>query len=121
MSEQDTEKLEEATSKGLSLHEGKYSEIEVAIPFASSWTYANVFAFSLSPMDIRISFGEALPDGKAEARAGIVMTPDQAAFLALALVRQINEFEQRFGAIRNPLWKTVNLSVSSQPGDQKPE
>ena len=99
-------------------------EVTLRIPFAKQFVYANVASFSVSMMDIRISFGEAMPDQTVEARVGVVMGPEQAAQLALSLMQQVHIFEKTFGAVRNPLWqalKTQPLRELAGEGMPDPE
>jgi len=80
-------------------------ETQIQAPFADHFTYSNIAAFSTSLMDIRISFGEFLPDGTSVPRVGVVMSPEQAAVLAMLLLSQVNSYEQSFGKIRDPRWR----------------
>jgi Protein of unknown function (DUF3467) len=84
----------------------KMDEVTLRIPYAETYIYSNVAAFSLSQMDIRISFAEAMPDRTAKARVGIVMAPEHAALLGIALIQQVHAFESAFGPIRLPQWQS---------------
>ena len=80
-------------------------EVTLRVPFPDSFVYSNIAAFSLSLMDIRIGFCEAMPDRTVQPRVGIVMPPEQAAILAMLLLTQINTYERNFGPIRDPRWR----------------
>lgn len=84
---------------------GTFAETTVQVPYAERFIYSNVAAFSVSLMDVRISFGEFLPNGTAVANLGVVMAPEQAAVLAMLLLAQVNAYEQNFGKIRDPRWR----------------
>jgi uncharacterized protein DUF3467 len=90
-------------------------EVLVTVPFPPDFVYSNCAAFSLSAMDFRISFAEAMPDGHAEARVGVVLPPEQAATLAIMLIHQLTTFEERFGEIRHPGWKAIRGVTASLP------
>ena len=81
------------------------NQVEVNVPFTDNFVYSNITALSTSFMDVRISFGEMLPDGKAQARIGVVLPPEHAAQLVLNLMVQLNFFESNFGKIRHPQWR----------------
>ena len=83
----------------------RIEEITLKIPYPDTFIYSNIAAFSMSLMDIRIAFGEALPEGGVAARVGVVMTPEHAAILTLMLLRQVNSYEVHFGKIRHPEWR----------------
>lgn len=88
-------------------------EKTVHIPFPESFAYANCAAFSISHMDIRIGFAEAMPDGRAIPKAGIVMPPESAAVIALILLQQVQAYENSFGEIRHPAWKKAKAKLAS--------
>jgi hypothetical protein len=73
---------------------------EIKIPFPQTFIYANCFAFSMSHMDIRIGFAEAMPDAHAEPKVGIVLPPEVASQLAVTLLQQLAVFEAQFGQLR---------------------
>lgn len=91
---------------GGSEQETEIHEVTLKIPYADTYTYSNCAAFSLSQMDIRISFAEAMPDRTAKARVGIVMAPEHAALLGIALIQQVHAFERAFGPIRLAQWQS---------------
>jgi hypothetical protein len=106
--------------------EGQVKEALITIPFSDTFVYSNVSSFSASVMDIRISFGEALPDGKAYARVGIVMPAEHAAQLYINLFQQLAFFEQNFGPIRHPQWrkiydKTMKAQAEHKANEQSKE
>jgi hypothetical protein len=96
-------------------------EITLNVPMAKSFVYSNVAAFSVSFMDIRISFGEAMPDQTAEARVGIVMPPEHAAYLALMLLEQVQIFERTFGPVRHPQWIEAKKRIAEDKSPAAPE
>jgi hypothetical protein len=102
------------SATGTVIHESKFSEVTIEIPFPESYVYSNCTAFSISPMDSRISFAEALPDGTSHARAGVGMSADHAAYLAMQLLRQLETFEKQFGPIRTPAWRKWKDKRSNQ-------
>jgi hypothetical protein len=89
-------------------------EVTLQIPYPDAFIYSNCAAFSISQMDIRIGFAEALPDRKAYARVGIVMAPEHAAILALNLLGQVHAYEQTFGMIRVPEWQARKARAIAQ-------
>jgi len=80
-------------------------ELTLRVPFPDSFVYSNAAAFSISLMDIRISFAEAMPDRTVQPRVGLVMAPEQAAILAITLLLQLDSYEKNFGQIRDPRWR----------------
>ena len=80
--------------------------VNLQIPFPETFVYSNCSAFSVSQMDIRISFAEAMPDRTAQARVGVVLPPEHAALLAMTLIGQIHVYERAFGPIRLAQWQT---------------
>jgi hypothetical protein len=77
------------------------------IPFPETFLYSNCAAFSVGQHDIRVGFAEAMPDGTAVAKVGIVMPPETAAVVAMGLFQQVKTFEANFGEIRHPMWKAM--------------
>jgi hypothetical protein len=94
-----------------------------------SYVYSNVAGVSLTPWDVRINFADVNPTDPAAmdqpedtilriaANTGIVMPPEHAAGLAILLVQQLQVYEQQFGPIRHPKWKTLNKEML---GDSEP-
>ncbi len=80
---------------------------DVRIPFPETFLYANCAAFSISQNEIRLGFAEAMQDGRAVSKVGIVMPPETAAVIALTLLAQVHTFEAHFGEIRHPMWKAM--------------
>jgi len=105
---------------GMTIPVPERRQVIVTIPFPSSFVYSNCAAFSMSAMDFRIGFGEAMQDGHAEARVGVIMPPEQAANLALLLLHQLTLFEERFGDIRNPAWKAAKQGISESLPSELP-
>jgi hypothetical protein len=81
-------------------------EVTLKVPFPESFVYSNIAAFSISLMDVRIGFGEAMPDRTVQPRVGIVMPPEQAALLAMNLFAQVHVYERAFGPIRLEQWQS---------------
>jgi hypothetical protein len=86
---------------------GEKKQRMVHIPFPETFVYANCCAFAIGQMEIRMGFAEAMQDGKAVPKAGIVMTPETAAVTALVLLQQVKTYEENFGEIRHPIWKAM--------------
>jgi hypothetical protein len=111
--------MSEEAQSSLPKHEGSKAEpeltlVNVQIPFPDTFVYSNCSAFSVSQMDIRISFAEAMPDRTAKARVGIVMPPEHAALLGMALIAQVNLYEHNFGPIRLPQWQSQKQEAIQQ-------
>lgn len=123
----ETDNIEESLiPEGMSTVE----ETNITVPFAENFVYSNVSALSTSMMDVRISFGEAMPDRTVHPRVGIVVPPEHAAQLVLNLLQQLHFFEKNFGVIRNPLWRSfqdkakanvlkAKTEPTEKPSDQK--
>jgi hypothetical protein len=111
MSTDDTSTSSDQPKRGA---EGSITEIQLTVPFPESFTYSNVSAISSSFMDVRIGFGEAMPDGTAQPRIGVVMPPEHAAQLVLNLLQQLNFFEKNFGEIRHPIWKNFRAKANAE-------
>lgn len=86
--------------------DGDTSMVNLQIPFPDTFVYSNCSAYSVSQMDIRISFAEAMPDRTAKARVGVVLPPEHAALLAMTLIGQVHIYERAFGPIRNAQWQS---------------
>ena len=99
---------------------GKATQRVIHIPFPESFVNANCCAFALGQMEIRLGFAEAMQDGRAVPRVGIVMPPEAAAVIALVLLQQVKTYEENFGEIRHPLWKDMKagrpLNVNQREG-----
>jgi len=85
----------------------------LTIPFPDSFIYSNVSALSASFMDIRVGFGEAMPDGTVQSRVGVVMPAEHAAQLVLNLLQNLAFFEHNFGEIRNPEWRAFQAKAKA--------
>jgi len=95
--------------------EGSIQEVQITVPFPDSFVYSNVSAISSSSMDIRVGFGEAMPDGIAYPRVGVVMTVEHAAQLVINMIQQLKVFEDRgFGLIRNSMWREFRERAKAQ-------
>ena len=91
---------------------GEAKQRMVHIPFPESFVYANCAAFAIGQMEIRLGFAEALQDGQAVSKVGIVMPPEAAAVIALVLFQQVQKFEENFGEIRHPMWKAMKAGLN---------
>jgi hypothetical protein len=84
----------------------------IHIPFPETYIYSNCAAFSLSLMEFRIGFAEAITgQDKVFPRVGITMTPEAAAVIALTLVQQLTHYEKNFGEIRHPAWRDAKTKL----------
>lgn len=81
------------------------NQMEVTAPFTDNYIYSNISALSTSYMDLRISFGEVMPNGTPHAKVGVVIPLEHAAQLTMNLLLQLNFFEKNFGEIRHPQWR----------------
>ena len=88
----------------------------VTIPFATEFIYSNGSALATSPMDVRITFAEILPDLSVKAKVGIVMSPEHAVQLVMNLMNQLVMFEHRFGHIRNLEWQSFRAKAEAEMG-----
>ena len=77
-----------------SLEAPGFGEELPALEKAAVETYA-----SISPSHIRINFAEAQ-----RREGGVVLTPEDAAGLALLLLDQLRRYENEFGPIQDPNW-----------------
>jgi hypothetical protein len=93
------ESVQSSTADGI-------EEVTLRVPFPDSFVYSNIASFSISLMDIRIGFGEAMPDRTVQPRVGIVMPPEQAALVAMHLFSQLHVYERAFGPIRLAQWQS---------------
>jgi hypothetical protein len=100
--------------------QGGMEEVTLRVPFPDTFVYSNIAAFSVSMMDIRIGFGEAMPDRTVQPKVGIVMPPEQAAMLAMLLLTQINTYERSFGLIREPRWREFSNQLDPILGQPQP-
>jgi hypothetical protein len=87
----------------------------VVIPFPENFIYVNCAAFSVTANEIRLGFAEAMQDGRAVSKVGVVMPPETAAVIAMVLFRQVQIFEQNFGEIRHPMWKAMKAGHDTSP------
>jgi hypothetical protein len=95
--------------------EGIAKERTLHIPFPETFTYVNCAAFAISLTELRLGFAEAMQDGDAVPKVGIVLTPEAAAVIALLLLQQVRTYEENFGEIRHPLWKAQKTSLVGAP------
>jgi Protein of unknown function (DUF3467) len=103
--------MSEEAQSSLPTNEESKSEPELTlvnmhVPFPDTFVYSNCSAFSVSQMDIRISFAEAMPNRTAQARVGVVLPPEHAALLAMTLTSQIHIYERAFGPVRLAQWQS---------------
>jgi hypothetical protein len=91
--------------------QGAVKNATVTIPFPETFAYANCAAFAISQMEIRIGFAEAMHNGTAVPKAGIVLPPEAAAVVALVLLRQVKIYEENFREIQHPLWKAMKQGL----------
>lgn len=85
----------------------KHSEVEtqtINIPQPDRYIYSNVAALSHSQYDVRLILADARPGGVSVDTTGLVMTPEAAAALGMALVMRLITYEKSFGPIRNDDW-----------------
>jgi hypothetical protein len=94
---------------------GKAKQRMVFVPFPESFVYSNCCAFAIGQMEIRLGFAEAMQDGKAVPKVGIVMPPEAAAVIALVLLQQVKAYEASFGEIRHPMWKAAKAGEDTSP------
>ena len=87
--------------------------VTLQVPFPETFIYSNIAAFSMSLMDMRIGFGEAMPDRTVRPRVGVVMAPEQAAVIALLLIGQVAQYEKVFGPLRDPRWRQFADQIAS--------
>jgi len=83
----------------------------IHIPFPDSFAYANCCAFSIGQTEIRLGFAEAMQDGKAIPKCGVVLPPETAAVIALVLFQQVKTYEENFGEIRHKMWKAMKAGL----------
>jgi len=95
------------------LMEPQHFKGTVTVPFATSFTYSNGSSLSTSPMDVRITFAEILPDLSVEARVGVVMPPEHAVILVMNLMQQMIVFEKHLGPIRSPEWQAFRAKAEA--------
>jgi len=105
----------EKTAENKPAEQPTVQNVNVFIPFPESFVYANCVAFATSQNEIRLSFAEAMQDGKAVPKVGIVMPPETAAVLALVLFQQVQVFESTFGEIRHPMWRAMKAGQDPTP------
>lgn len=81
--------------------------IKVRVQNPDQSIYSNVVAVTITPWDVRVNFADYAPSGKAgggvdnvKAIVGVIMSPEQAASLAILLNRQLENFESQFGQVR---------------------
>ena len=90
----------------------------VKVEPAQTYLYSNVAGLAISPWDMRINFAEVQPTGGdgviAKTVAGIVLTPEHAAGLALLLFMQLMAYEKQFGQIRHPAWAHVRTGLNEE-------
>lgn len=93
------------------------TNVTYTVPFVENFIYANCSAMASSPLDVHLSFAEAMPDRKIVGKVGVVMPVEQAAILAMGLLRQLAHFEKSFGPIRVPEWQAFKAKAESEAAD----
>jgi hypothetical protein len=86
---------------------GPVSTVTLTVPFPDTFVYSNASSFSMTMMDLKIGFGEAMPNRTVEARIGVTIPIEHAAHVALSLLTQLCAFEDNFGPVRHPHWNLV--------------
>jgi Protein of unknown function (DUF3467) len=67
--------------------------------------YTNHTNFQISPIDLRLTFGETKPRGEetvVELKTSVVMSLQHAKLLAIMLTENLANYEKHFGPIRVP-------------------
>jgi hypothetical protein len=90
------------------------TQVTYTVPFVESFIYSNCSAMAASPLDIHLSFAEAMPDHRIVGKVGIVMPLEHAAILAMGLLRQLAYSESTFGPIRVPDWQAYKSKATSE-------
>jgi Protein of unknown function (DUF3467) len=102
--------------KGIQDNEDTQLEaIHLEVKQPSEFVYSNVANVAVSQMDIRVAFAEALPNGTATTKVGIVMSPEHASALVLLLMQHLRLYERNFGEIRLPQWKQLKERAVKPP------
>jgi hypothetical protein len=65
-------------------------------------------------MDIKIGFGEAMPNRLVESRVGVTVSIEHAAHITLTLFKQLQTYARNFGPIRHPEWQSLKQAFNIQ-------
>jgi hypothetical protein len=87
--------------------EQEVETVSMVVPFVSSFVYSNASAYSMTFNDLKISFGEAMPNRVIEARVGVTVSIEHAAYIFFSLFNQLRAYEKNFGQIRYPEWQVI--------------
>ena len=84
--------------------EKNQTPIEVELPPAQAeGLYSNLVFIAHSPSEVILDFARALPGlPKAKVYARVILTPQHAKSLLLALEQNLKNYESQFGAIKLP-------------------
>jgi len=63
-------------------------------------------------MEIRLAFAEAMQDGRAVSKVGVVMPPEAAAVIAMVLFQQVRIYEENSARFVTPSWKAMKAGQS---------
>jgi len=74
------------------------------VPLAPTFVYSNASAYALSLMEMRISFGEAMPDHTVQPRTGVTLPIEHCVHLAFSLCHNLLAYDRNFGPPRHPEW-----------------
>jgi hypothetical protein len=83
------------------------TSVVLNVPFPSTFVYSNASSYSVTLMDMKIGFGEAMPNRTVEARIGVTVPIEHGAHIALSMLAQLFAFEDNFGQVRHPHWNLV--------------
>lgn len=87
--------------------EAVVEQVNFTVPFPDKFLYTSASSFSLTMMDLKIGFAEAMPDRTVRPVVGVVMPVEHAAHVLLSLLSQLLAFEANFGPIRHPAWNAL--------------
>jgi len=99
----------------------KVQNVVLRVPFPETFVYSSASAFSLTAMDIKIGFAEAMPDRTVQPRVGVTLPIEHAVHVFFALYGQLRAFEDNFGQIRDPRWHNLkhDAGATAAPQPQK--
>lgn len=89
---------------GVAVEKNQPANLEVELsPAAAEGIYANLVLIAHSPSEVILDFARVLPNvPKARVYSRIVMTPQHAKSLLMALEQNLKAFEGQFGPIKLP-------------------
>jgi hypothetical protein len=93
------------------------ANVMYTVPFVESFIYSNCSAMAASPLDLHLSFAEAMPDHRIVGKVGVVMPLEHAAILTMGMLRQLVFCEKNFGPIRVPDWQAFKSKAESEVAD----